>query len=327
MKIYSNNSILFIVFLISFLNISCEGDSQDENPLIEFSTDPNQPYPIVTSQVKYSKKNLPVNIQDLIYNNSNTTVKIQNLKDTVVLFVQGGPKHFVDFEDFNQYNSNLTSNNLENRTPVPPGTGFDNHSILGIHQMHELNPSVFGSGTNFTLENAIEVNNQTIDIIEVVINWLKSNNKVIFLFGHANGGQIIQNYMSLGRSNPDFYIISGVRLKTNQDIVNNFPNFIDISYADGTILNTISIAETAKPYFNVYRYLKLDLNKNFLDLLSHNSMLSRTFYSLDFKDTKYGKVSIEEQNFINSNSPHLYYYNGNSNLLNNTLLQGLDYFR
>jgi hypothetical protein len=210
-------------------------------------------------------------------------------------------------------------------TIVP--NGFPNHSYIGMRQMHEMNPTVFGSGTFFAPINANQVNNQTLDMIERVVNWLKSNNKVVFLYGHSNGSFIVQNYMASGRTSPSFYIISGTRLKTIQDMLSNYPNYIDISYTDGTILNTTNIAEVAKPYFNVMRYLQMNHNKNYTNLLSGNSMLSKTFYSVGFKDEALGRISTDEESFINNNCPHVYFPDGDHATSSLGVIYGLQTFR
>ena len=298
-----------IFAFFSIITISCDNieSSVLEKPLITLSTDPNQQYPVVTNQVRYNVMTASENASDLVFDGTSSSVTLSSLKDSIVIYVEGGPKHLTDLTGFNGFKSAVLSGVDGNFVPG----GFPNHSFIGMHQMHELNPTVFGSGSFFTPENAEQVNNQTLDMIEKVVEWLKSNNKVVFLFGHSNGSLMVQNYMASGRTNPSFYVISGTRLKTIQDMQNNYPNYIDISYTDGTLLNTINIADVAKPYFNVMRYLQMNHNKNYTNLLLGNTMLPKTFYSLGLKDEALGRISVEEENFINSNCPHVYFPDGN----------------
>lgn len=311
------------LFLIT-LFISCENENSVlEKAIIQLSSNPNQPYPLVTKQVRYNEMIASDNVQNLVFDGTSNPLSINTLKDSVVIFVEGGPKHSIDIEGFNGFKSLVLSGGDGNIQP----NGFPNHSFIGMHQMHEINPTVFGSGTYFTPNNAEQVNNQTLDMIEKVVEWLKANNKVVFLFGHSNGSLMVQNYMASGRTSPSFYVISGTRLKTIQDMFNNYPNYVDISYTDGTILNTTNIADVAKPYFNVMRYLQMNHNKNYIDLLVGNTMLPKTFYSLGLKDEALGRISTEEENFINGNCPHVYFPDGDHAEASTGIIYALQTFR
>lgn len=306
------------------LFISCENENSVlEKAIIQLSSDPNQQYPVVTKQVRYNEMIASDNVQNLVFDGTSNPLSINTLKDSVVIFVEGGPKHSIDIEGFNGFKSLVLSGGDGNIQP----NGFPNHSFIGMHQMHEINPTVFGSGTYFTPNNAEQVNNQTLDMIERVVEWLKANNKVVFLFGHSNGSFMVQNYMASGRTSPSYYVISGTRLKTIQDMLNNYPNYVDFSYTDGTIVNTTNIADVAKPYFNVMRYLQMNHNKDYTNLLLGNTMLSKTFYSLGFKDEALGKISIEEENFINSNCPHVYFHDGDHGEASTGVIYALQHFR
>jgi hypothetical protein len=295
---HSKKSFLLLFLFLITLFISCEDESSLlEKPEIAFSSNPNQPYPLVTRQVRYNKMIASDNVQNLVFDEGSNSLPITTIKDSVIVFVEGGPKHTIDLNEFNEFKSVVLSGG--SGTIVP--NGFPNHSFIGMRQMHELNPTVYGSGTFFTPNNAEQVNNQTLDMIERVVNWLKLNNKVVFLYGHSNGSFMVQNYMASGRTNPSYYIISGTRLKINQDMVTNYKNYVDFSYADGTILNTTNVQDVAKPYFNVLRYLQMNHNKNYTKHLVGNSMLSKTFYSLGLKDEALGKIDDDEIDFINNN--------------------------
>lgn len=310
--------------LASILFISCENENSVlDKPVIEFSTDPNQHYPVVTYQVRYNEMIASENVQDLAFDGTTNPIASTTLKDSVVLYVQGGPTHTIDIDDFNDFKSVVLTGN--DGVIVP--NGFPNHSFIGMRQMHDLNPTVFGSGTSFTPENAAQVNNQTLDMIEKVVSWLKSKNKVVFLYGHSNGSFMVQNYMASGRTSPSYYVISGTRLTTIQDMLNNYPNYIDFSYTDGTQLNTTNVAEVAKPYFNVMRYLQMNHNKNYTNLLAGNAMLTKTFYSLGLKDEALGRISTAEENFINANCPHVYFSNGGHSLASLGVIYALQHFR
>lgn len=321
---YPKKLLLFLALVTLTIFVSCEHESITlRKPTIEFSTDPNQHYPVVTNQVNYNEMIFSENVQNLIYDETNKPISLNTLKDSVVVFVEGGPKHLIDFQEFGDFKTVVLSG-LDGAI-IP--NGFPNHSFIGMHQMHEVNPTVFGSGTSFTPENATQVNQQTLDMIERVVVWLKANNKVVFLFGHSNGSFMVQNYLASGRSKPDYCIVSGSRLKPIQDMLNNYPNYVDFSYTDGTILNTTPVAAVAQPYFNVMRYLQMNHNKNYMNLLAGNPMLPKTFYSLSFDDEALGKIAADEENFIDTNCPHVYFASGGHGAASIGIIYALQAFR
>lgn len=273
---------------VSFLT-SCSKDddhieANPETPVIQ--DNPQGGYPLIIKQVPYIKMEMPADPQKLIYDENKKDVAISAIKDTVVVFIEGGPTHIAG--DLGQIKEGITSS-------------FPNYSVVGMRQAHNINLTVFGSGTSFTKDNAQEVNNQTMGIAEKTVMWLKSNNKVVYLFGHSNGSFMVQNYMSSGKTNPNGYIITGTRIKPVQAFLDNYPNNIDVSFTNGTTVVTSNIPANQIPYFNVMSKLQLNHFKNYISLLAGNPMLAKTIYSLSGKDEALGRIEQDEQNFLNNN--------------------------
>lgn len=232
---------------------------------------------------------MPVDPQKLIFDEKLKDVPLSNIKDTVVVYVEGGPTHDVGADGLITINEGLVAH------------GLKNYSLVAARQAHNINPTVFGSGTTFTDANAQEVNNQTINILEKVITWLKSNNKVVYLFGHSNGSFMVQNYLSTGKINPNGYVISGTRLKRVQAFFDNYPNNIDISFIDGVTVVPKNITPSELPYFNVMTKLQLNHMKDYKSLLVGKSILSKTVYSLAGKDQAVGRIEKDENDFLTNN--------------------------
>lgn len=263
--------------------------------------------PLVTKTTSYRKVNYSVNANELAFDGTGNTVDIKSLKDTVIIFIEGGPKHLQGLNDLKYMKEYILKND---GYPGDPSSKwyFPNHSVIGVQQMHFLNPTVFGSGKSFTESNAEEVNSQTIEMIDKVVSWLKQNNKVVFLFGHSNGSFVVQNYMSNGKTQPSYYVITGTRLKPLSQFVQNYANLTDVVFPDGITPLMRKIPENELDYFNVLAKLQLNHNKNYISLLAGNPMLLKTIYGLGLKDEALGKVDNDEMSFLNKNMFTTFYF-------------------
>lgn len=324
-KAFINKSKLFIAIIAATLTlVSCETDSSSfEKPVIEASTDPNQIYPLITKQVPYQKAEISSDVLDLIFDETEGKVDVSKLKDSLVIYIEGGPTHqeFVKNE-FKVFKEGLLVNGYGN---FPKG--YPNHSMIAIRQMHNINPTVFGSGLSFTPENAHEVNIQTMDIIEKVVSYFLSKKKVVYLFGHSNGSYMLQDYLASTRTKPSYAIASGTRADVNPDVAPNYLNFKDMEYIDGITLHTKDAATVAKPYFNVVRYLQMDHNKDYTNLLKNNAYLSKLFYGIGLYDEAVGRPSAKEFSFIEANCPHVYFPEGSHTTASTAIAYALAVFR
>ena len=116
----------------------------------------------------YQPTKIPTNPQDLVYNSTpKKTVQLNELKDTVLLYIGGGPIHFRDTVELYALKELLVDKITSGR-----------YSTIGLNQAHFINPTVFGSGSRFTAQNATEVNNATLTMLEGAIKWLKKGQKV-----------------------------------------------------------------------------------------------------------------------------------------------------
>lgn len=271
-------------------------------------------YPIVTKQVPYVKLNPSSEPQKLIYDVNKNDVSLSAIKDTVVVYIEGGPVYKIG-DDLNYLTQYITSS-------------LSNYSLVGLRQVHEMNPTVFGSGSSFTNNNAEEVNDKTLDIANTVISWLKANHKVVYLFGHSNGSFMVQNYMSSNKTNADGYVISATRLKPIPAFVENYPNNIDVKYTNGVTVVTNNVPSNELPYFNVLSKLQLNHMKNYISLLSGNPMLSKTVYLLAGKDEALGRLENDEVDFINDNKiKNIFYPEGGHGDAPNGIVNALKFLR
>lgn len=306
-----------ILFFFNFLFISCDDFESTtlEKPKFTTTIDLND-LPTISKEVDYNKLNI-AGPQNLLYDDLNSTVNILSLKDTVVVYVDGGPQHTrTEQEQISDIKGLLSSE------------GLINHSFVVMKQMHNVNPTVFGSGLRFSNDNAEEVNNQTLDMIESITKLLKNNGKIVYLFGHSNGGYMVSNYLLSNREAPNYFIIAGSRLVKIPENIDSYPNFIGVNFIDGLTPTLMSVPNQGRPYFNVLSKLQLNHEKDYVNLLSNNPKLAKTFFSMSFKDVNVGQINATEQVFINSNSPHIFLPNGShDDSFAFGLVLGLQHFR
>ncbi|NIF05162.1 hypothetical protein F3J23_06870 [Chryseobacterium sp. Tr-659] len=290
--------ILFVQSCHEDNNLNDNNAIKHELPIIEDNPKAGG-FPLIKKQVPYVRMEMPADPQKLIFDENKKDVAISAIKDTVVVFLEGGPKHEVGYDYVKMIKEEINSK------------GFINHTVVGLRQAHSTNPTVFGSGSSFTSANAEEVNNQTLNVTEKIIKWLKSNNKTVYIFGHSNGSFIVQNYMTSGKINPAGYIISATRIKPIKAFTDNYPKNIDASFTKGTTVVTKDVPANELPYFNVMTKLQLNHIKNYITLLVGNNMLSKTFYSLAEHDEAVGQIEQDEKNFIITNKiPNIFIPNG-----------------
>ena len=282
------NYIKLFAVLILFIS-GCKKTEVLPYELPEIKENSSGGYPSITKQVPYYNIALPTDPQQLVFDEDAKDINISKIQDTVVVFIEGGPTHKAEPATLKQIKEAINEN------------GFPKYSVIGLRQSHNLNPTVFGSGTGFTANNAQEVNNQTIEIVEKVISWLNTNKKVVYLFGHSNGSFMVQNYMTTGKAKPKGYIISATRLKPAKGFLDNYPNNIDVSFKNGVIVEKKNISQAEFSYFNVLTKLQLNHMKDYKTLLNNNAMLPNTFYSLAGNDEAVGALEQDERDFLKNN--------------------------
>ncbi|WP_166921745.1 alpha/beta fold hydrolase [Flavobacterium poyangense] len=295
-RVVFTSFVVFISLVSLVFFVSCS--KEDNNKIKPINEDvPEEGFPIL-KEVPYVSMPVPDELQKLVYNKDNSDVSLSKIKDTVVVYVGGGPIHIVDHEDYDLLGKVEDGLKAE---------GFLNHSVLGMRQAHDINSTVFASGMLFTEANAQEVNDKTVNIIEKVITWLKSNHKIVYLHGHSYGGFVSQHYMSANKIHPDGYVFSGTRMKSVQVFFDNLPKNNHVAFKDGIVPIIEKLKSYEIPYFNVVSKLKLNEMKNYTVLLDGNPMLAKTLYSLGGKDEAVGKIEKDEKDFLVKNKVALLY--------------------
>ncbi|WP_281231658.1 hypothetical protein [Flavobacterium gelatinilyticum] len=284
---------ILLITVITLSSLTSCSTNDDKNEYYELPVYQNNPkeggYPILTKQVPYVNIKLTTEPQKLIYDSKLKDVSISTIKDTVVVFIEGGPTHIASTDALTNLESIITPSE------------YPNYSVVAVRQAHNMNPTVFGSGSSFTNANAQQVNDKTNEILKTVISWLKSNRKVVYLYGHSNGSFIVQDYMTTNNTKADAYIISATRLKPVQVIFDTYAKNNDFSFPNGITPVITQIPANELPYFNAMSKLQLNHMKNYISLLANNPMLPKTVYLLSGKDEALGATENDENDFITNN--------------------------
>jgi len=118
--------------------------------------------------------------------------------DTVLMFLQGGPKNHLDIE-------------VAGRSMMRYIPNYQTYYCAHLHQSHTLNKAIFEC-TNFTLEMAEAEINTTAEMIHRSVSYFKNKGKTVILFAHSYGAFLIPYYLTKYPSLADKYIITGGRL-------------------------------------------------------------------------------------------------------------------
>lgn len=287
---FKKTQLLLFIFT-TVIWVSCnESDQVEPNNTPVIVDNPDLGFPDIEREVDYQPTDIPESPQDLMYNSDMTTpVQLSELADTIVVFLTGGPRYEVDTAGIELVRSLIDL--------VAP-----NYSLVGLQQAHFINPTVFGSGSRFTAENATEVNNATLEMLARAITWLKDEGKVVIVFGHSNGSFIAQAYLTTGRMLPDFTGISATRLIDVPQIRSAYTDRMDYYYEDGTTFIPYPVKDQSFPYFNVLSKLQLDNLRNYVYLLNKNPYLARTYYMLGAADEAVGTITQTENQFLDDNN-------------------------
>ncbi|QDK78354.1 hypothetical protein EXU85_06960 [Spirosoma sp. KCTC 42546] len=247
----------------------------------------------VTKQVSYQPTTIPSDTKTTLfyYDALDKAFDPTALKDTVVLFVAGGPRHVTD-----------TSSTHIIDEYVQYSTGNNRWSTVGLKQAHNLNLTIFGSGTTFTDANAEEVRIANLTLMENAVKYLKSLKKAVVLYGHSNGSFLVDSYLADGRTLADYHIMSGNRLIRDTKIVTAYTSGLDYDYGqDGITFKTSAVPTEQKAYFNVLTKIQLSELKDYTSLLAGKSFYKKIAYSLSEYDGAVGRVTEPEIAFFRNN--------------------------
>ena len=163
--------------------------------------------PPVVNPVVYIPTQLPSDTSELYSERRRTD------NDTVLVYIQGGPKNV------------LTRNNL---TFLPNNLRYNQ---IQVHQVQTYNPTLIDSV--LTAEAVKLETDVSIEIINRVIQYFKTRDKIVVVFGNSYGGWLLLRYLSIfGSNNADKFIITAARLDIESEVYNGLQQNISYIFPD-----------------------------------------------------------------------------------------------
>ena len=153
-------------------------------------------------------------IKDLIY------FKGEKNASTVLIYLQGGPSYQLSQDEVDLFFQ-----------------GFNTTDILmaNVHQSQTLNPIPF-TGIDITLQQAVDVNAESVENLFKVINYFKNQNRKVFVLGVSFGAFIAQELIAeKGIDVADKYLIITGRLDINDAIWQGAAEGKNGEFQNGTI--------------------------------------------------------------------------------------------
>ncbi|MDR9417528.1 hypothetical protein [Gracilimonas sp.] len=210
----------------------------------------------------------------------------EELKDTVVVFLQGGPRNSIS-------KSQLLSVGVED--------AFTNYSVVGLKQSQVVNQSVFGATTNLTSQQAKAEIDSTIRIIDEALEALYENQHFVVILGHSYGGLLAQYHLINGQETADKYIMAGVRISFPQKAREAYESGKDFKYVDDELVYVEP--EEGFGSIEVYHVAKLLQLSVALDYQEYytKEMLQRSMFLMGENDEAIGPPSENEINYLLKN--------------------------
>ncbi len=254
------------LFLITFLSIFILSCSNDDE--------------------KHSETNneIPQEIKNLIYFRGDENAP------TVLINVQSGPSNEFDTVSVDDFFENYNTTDI---------------LTINVHQVQTLNPSIL-DGNDITLEQAINFNTESIEILSQVINFFKNDGRTVHVLGISFGAFVVQELIAKkGISVADKYLIMTGRLDINDIIWQGLSEGIY-----GTFENGVNPILEPNPDMNViernYARLSAGLGMNrYTQLLNTIQDLSDITYIYGATDEAVGSLTAEEIQFLQSKNANI----------------------
>ncbi len=228
-------------------------------------------------------------IKDLIYFRGDENAP------TVLINAQGGPSNEFDTVSVDDF--------------------FENYNTTGIltvnvHQVQTLNPGIL-DGNDITLEQAINFNTESIEILSQVINYFKNDGRKVYVLGISFGAFLVQELIAKkGINVADKYLILTGRLDINDIMWQALSEGIY-----GTFENGVNPILESNPDMKViernYARLSAGLGMNrYTQLLNTIQDLSDITYVYGMTDEAVGSLTAAEVQFLESKNTNIIAGNG-----------------
>lgn len=211
----------------------------------------------------------------------------QELQDTVVVFLQGGPLNYISKRQL------LTLGVTD---------AFSNYSVIGLKQSQVVNQSIYGATTNLTPQQAKAEIDSTIRIIDEALESLYQDQHFVVIFGHSYGGFLAQYHLVNGQETADKYIMAGVRINFPQGAIEAYESGRDFKYVDGKL----AYVEPEEGFgslevYHVAKFLQLSVTLDYWKYYT-KEILQRSMFLMGDNDEAIGPPSDNEINYLMKNN-------------------------
>lgn len=242
----------------------------------------------------YPKTELPEEDEKLWVADGDST------KQIVAIFLQGGPKDVLNFEK-----------KRESGWRYLPD--YEDYYRIHLHQAQTLNPSIFTSDGDFTIEMArVEIDN-TSEILYRAIKHFKAKGKKVLVIGHSYGAFIIPHYLASRPTLADKYVIISGRLDDPQNVVDAHEKGFSGIYKDGkTFISDEGIKDFSEyNKWAILYYRGKQIIKGAIGEVSYIKALkdvdlTNVTYIYSPTDERVGGLSVEEIDFLKSKKAQVF---------------------
>lgn len=242
----------------------------------------------------YPKTEIPEDVTKLWVADGDST------KQIVTIFLQGGPNDVLKFEKARKSGWRYLPD-------------YNDYYRIHLHQAQTLNPSIFTSEGDLTMDMArVEVDN-TSEILYRAIKHYKDQGKTVYVIGHSYGAFIIPHYLASRPSLADKYIIMSGRIDDPKESVEAHSKGYNGTFVDG---KTFISEEGTKDFSDYNKWAKLyyrgkQLIKGAIGEVSYikalkNVDLSNVTYIYTPTDARVGGLTKKEIDFLESKNTKVF---------------------
>lgn len=261
------NRLSFVTLLILLItSFSCKRNIQIEEQPYKPTTVAENGYEYIVPSSIFSPAEIP-----------------EELKDTVVVYLQGGPINSISKDQ-------LLSVGVED--------AFINYSVVGLKQSQIVNQSVFGATTDLTPQQAKAEIDSTIRIIDEALEALYEDQHFVVILGHSYGGLLAQYHLVNGQETADKYIMAGMRISFPRKAREAYQSGRDFKYVDGELV----YVEPEKGFgsmevYHVAKLLQLSVALDYREYYTEE-MLQRSMFLMGGNDEAIGPPSENEISYL-----------------------------
>lgn len=264
-----------VITVFSILACSCSND--DNHVPIQ-----KEEHPVTTKEISQE-------IKELIFFKGNENAS------SVLISIPGGPSTEFDTSLVNLIFENFTTTDL---------------LTVNVHQVQTLD-STRVKGNDLTLEQAVGLNSESIEMLDKVISYFKEQDRTVYVFGLSFGSFIVQDLIAKkGVDTADKYLMMLGRLDMNDAIWQAASEGKEAEFENGV---TPILFPDPLPVIKERNLLRISAGfarNRYTQLLNTIEDLSNLTYIYGATDNAVGSLTADEVQFLKSKNANILTGNG-----------------